>query len=271
MTLMPDVPAVGQAALEVISPDSSSRSVPVGETPFFIGRGETGNHVQLPDRRISRQCAAILLEDGRYFLEDRGHRLGIFVNGKQIVKQALQDGDVVTLGLDNSYKIVFRSSSAESSIENLLTRIGSIAAIESSPAGLGKLNLLLEATMLLHSQLPLDAVLDAMLDRAIAITNADRGLLLEADPSGSLRHRLARSTGSVSMPTESFSPTQTALRLAVERQSGVITEDLHQADAAFQGAESIIAQRLRAVVAIPLYAMPRANSAESIVDRKSVV
>jgi phosphoserine phosphatase RsbU/P len=265
---MPDVPAVGQAALEVIAPDSSSRTVPVSETPFFIGRGETGNHLQLPDRRISRQCAAILLENGGYYLEDRGHRLGLFVNDEQISKQALEDGDVVTFGLDHSYKIVFRSSTSESSIENLLTRMGSIATIQSSPGGLGKLNLLLEATMLLHSQLPLDTVLDAMLDRAIAITNADRGLLLEADPSGALRHRLARSTGSVSMPTESFSPTQTALRLAVERQSGVITEDLHQAQAALQGAESIIAQRLRAVVAIPLYAMPRANTAESIVHVK---
>jgi serine phosphatase RsbU (regulator of sigma subunit) len=242
--------------------------VPVNQTPFFIGRGETGNHLQLPDRRISRQCAAILLENGSYYLEDRGHRLGLFINDEQISKQTLEDGDVVTFGLDHSYKIVFRSSAPESSIENLLTRMGSIATIQSSPGGLGKLNLLLEATMLLHSQLPLDTVLDAMLDRAIAITNADRGLLLEADPSGSLRHRLARSTGSVSMPVESFSPTQTALRLAVERQSGVITEDLHQAHAALQGAESIIAQRLRAVVAIPLYAMPRANTAESIVHVK---
>ena len=176
---------------------------------------------------------------------------------------------VVTFGLDHSYKIVFS-----------FFHIGIVDRKFADPHGkqhrhhpvlawkLSKLNLLLEATMLLHSQLPLDTVLDAMLDRAIAITNADRGLLLEADPSGALRHRLARSTGAVSMPTESFSPTQTALRLAVERQSGVVTEDLHQAHAALQGAESIIAQRLRAVVAIPLYAMPRANTAESIVHVK---
>ena len=41
------------------------RSVPVTESPFFIGRGEAGNHLQLPDRRISRNCAAILSEDGQ--------------------------------------------------------------------------------------------------------------------------------------------------------------------------------------------------------------
>ena len=62
--------------------------------------------------------------------------------------------------------------------------MGHTSTSESSPIGLGKLNLLLEATMLLHSQLPLDAVLEAMLDRAITITNAERGLLLEANESG---------------------------------------------------------------------------------------
>jgi phosphoserine phosphatase RsbU/P len=52
--------------------------------------------------------------------------------------------------------------------------------------------------------------------------------------------------------------------MAMESQTGVITGDLQQADVALQGAQSIIAQRLRSVVAIPLYAMPRAADAESI-------
>ena len=66
------------------------------------------------------------------------------------------------------------------------------------------------------------------------------------------------------MPTGGFSPTQTALRMAVESQTGVITGDLQQADLALQGAQSIIAQRLRSVVAIPLYAMPLSSNEESI-------
>jgi len=260
---MADTPAVGEAVLECISPDSSRTYVPVNQSPFLIGRGDAENHLQIPDRRISRKCAALVSKGGRYYLEDRGHRLGVFINGARIAKRVLQTGDVVTFGVEDSYKIVFRSSAPNPMIENFLTRIGTMPAVESS-IGLGKLNLLLEATMLLHSQLPLDAVLEAMVDRAITITNADRGLLLEADASGSLRHRLARRAGGVSMPAESVAPTQTALRLAMERQSGVITEDLRQADVALQGAQSIVAQALRAIVAIPLYAMPRANSQESI-------
>jgi sigma-B regulation protein RsbU (phosphoserine phosphatase) len=263
---MPDATASSEAVLEVVSPENTRRSVPVAESPFAIGRGEVGNQLAIPDRRISRNCAAILSEGSQYILEDRGNQLGVFVNGERITQRTLQDGDVVTFGLENSYQIIFHPTAPEITVENLLTRMGRISATESSPVGLGKLNLLLEATMLLHSQLPLDAVLEAMLDRAITITNAERGLLLEGTPEGSLLHRLARRAGGVGMPTEGFSPTQTALRMAVDSQTGVITGDLQLADLALQGAQSIVAQRLRSVVAIPLYAMPRASTTESIVN-----
>ena len=262
---MPDRSDSGNAVIDIISPENTRTSVPVTESPFSIGRGEVGNQLAIPDRRISRNCAAIVSEGGHHFLEDRGNQLGVFLNGERIAKRVLREGDTITFGVENSHQIVFHASAAETSIENLLTRVGRISVSESSPIGLGKLNLLLEATMLLHSQLPLHAVLEAVLDRAITITNAERGLLLEATASGALHHRLARRAGGTSMPTEGFSPTQTALRMAMETQSGVITGDLREADAALQGAQSIVAQRLRTVVAIPLYAMPHATSEESIV------
>src|SRR5437879_896628 len=122
--------------------------------------------------------------------------------------------------------------------------------------------------MLLHSQLPLDSVLGTMLDHSISITDADRGVLLEPDSSGALRIRLARRSGGLRLSLDSLAPSQTALRQALERQASVITEDLAQADIKLQDAQSIVAQRLRAIVAIPLYTMPRANSTESIVHSK---
>jgi len=57
---------------------------------------------------------------------------------------------------------------------------------------LSKLNLLLEATSLLHSQLPLDSVLGSMLDHAISIIQPIAGLLIEPDASGVMRVHLAR-------------------------------------------------------------------------------
>jgi len=262
---VPETSIFDQTSFEVIAPDSSRQIVRVTESPFVIGRGG-GNHLQLSDRAISRQCGALVLEDDSYLLQDRGQRTGIFVNGEKIDHRILKNGDVVTFGEGSTYKLIFRSTKADTSIESLLTRIGSISTEKSSPSGLSKLNLLLEASMLLHSNLPLEAVLNTMLDHAVAITHADRGLLLEPNPDGSLHVRLARNRETKSLAPQSLSPSQTTLRLALQQQSGVITEDLAQADLELQAAQSIVAQRLRAIVAIPLYAMVRADSAESLLQ-----
>lgn len=261
----------GEAVLEVVSPDGARRFARVTQTPFLIGRGaETGNDLQLTDRRISRNCAAIVTEANRFYVEDRGQRRGLFINGEKVESRELQDGDILTFGLDDSYEIIFRASAAtnsDDSIPHLLTRIEHItSSAEPGGAGLRKLNLLLEATKLLHSQLPLDSVLGNMLDHAVSITDADRGLLLEKDAAGEFKVRLARRSGGHRLPPESLSPSQTAIQLALKQHSPVITEDLAQADVNLQAAQSIIAQRLRAVVVIPLYAMLRANTTESAIN-----
>lgn len=262
----------GEAVLEVVSPDGARRYARITQTPFAIGRGaETGNHLQLSDRRISRNCAAVVVEANRFYLEDRGQRRGLFVNGEKAESRELQDGDIITFGLDDSYEIVFRltsGTSSEESLPHLLTRIEHITSSEPVGGGLRKLNLLLEATTLLHSQLPLDSVLGTMLDHAVSVTDADRGLLLEADAAGTLKVRLARRSGGLRLPPESLAPSQTAIQLALRKQAAVITEDIAQADVDIQAAQSIVAQRLRAVVVVPLYAVSRAMTQESAINVK---
>src|SRR6266436_3014937 len=188
-------PLAGEAVLEVVSPDGARRYVRITQTPFMIGRGaETGNHLQLSDRRISRNCAAVVIEANRFYVEDRGQRRGLFVNGEKVESRELQDGDAITFGLEDSYEILFRSatSSNDNSLPQLLTRMEHITSSEPTGGGLVKLKRSLEATALLHSQLPLDVVLGHMLDHAVSVTDADRGLLLEADAGGALKVKLAR-------------------------------------------------------------------------------
>ena len=262
-----------EAVLEVISPDGARKYVRVTQLPFLIGRGaETGNHLQLTDRRISRNCAAIVMEANQYYLEDRGQRRGMYVNGEKVESRILNDGDVVTFGLEDSYQVIFRSATgtSEEAIPQLLTRIDHMTSSESTGGGLRKLNMLLEATSLLHSQLPLDSVLAKMIDHAIAVTDADRGLLEEAAEGrpDSMRVRLARRAGGQRLPPESMTPSQTAIQLAMRQQSPVITEDLAQAEMNLQAAASIVAQGLRAVVVIPLYASARASTDASSTDVK---
>ena len=269
---MPDtVPLAGEAVLEVVSPDGARRYARITQTPFMIGRGvETGNHLQLSDRRISRNCAAVVIEANRFYIEDRGQRRGLFVNGEKVDSRELQDGDSITFGLDDSYEIIFRSakSTDSDSLPQLLTRMEHITSSEPSGGGLIKLKRLLEASALLHSQLPLDEALSHMLDHAVSVTDADRGLLLEKDSTDALKVKLARRNGALRVPPESVTPSKTAIQLALKQQSPVITEDLAQADVDLQAAQSVVAQRLRAVVVIPLFAIARANTQESMVNIK---
>jgi phosphoserine phosphatase RsbU/P len=251
-----------ETVLEVVSPDGGRRFVRITQLPFLIGRGsETGNHLQLADRRISRNCAAIVSEANKLYIEDRGQRRGVFVNDAKVESRELQEGDVITFGLEDSYRIIFRAnSSSADSLPHLLTRIQSASSTESGiNPDLDKLEKLLAATALLHSQHPLNEALGMMLDHAISVTDADRGLLLEADAKGALQVRLARRSGGVRLSPETLSPSQTAVQLALRNQSAVITEDLAQAELDLQAAQSIVAQHLRAVVVIPLYATWRAR------------
>ncbi len=261
---MAETKATPTVALEIISPDGSRRLVRVEESPFLIGRGgEIGNHLQLPDRRISRQCAALVYDGRDFCVEDRGQRRGVFVNGEKVAARTLCEGDIISFGLEDSFELIFHATETSESLPQLLSRMEHLSTVESGAGGLRKLSLLLEATALLHSQLPLDAVLGTMVDHAAALIDADRGILLMPNAPGGLTARLARQRGGRSLRAENLEPSQTAIRSALEQKRGVITEDVAQADQDLRAAQSIIAQRLRAVVVIPLYARSQAPAPDA--------
>ena len=99
-----------------------------------------------------------------------------------------------------------------------------------------------------------------MLDHAISITHADRGLLIEPDAAGALRVHLARSNKGDNLAAGDPQPQPDRDPSGDQQQSSVITEDLNLAGLDLKAAESIVVQGLRAVVAIPLYASSRATA-----------
>lgn len=250
---------VHETVLDVAFPGRPQQSVRIEHTPFLIGHnGETGNHLQLEDPRISRRCAAIVAGRGGYRIEDRGNRTGVFVNGHKITSKTLHDGDTITFGLSDGYSISFHSTVGAAHVTHMLTRMGGAnnGVGNHLSAGLSKLNLLLEATSLLHSHLPLDSVLGAMLDHAIAITKADRGLLLQTDSSGKLKARLARGCKSESLPPDCITPSQAVLDQALQQQTGVAIGDPELAAADTKSGRKIVHVHPHSFIAAPLYALP---------------
>ncbi|HLY61064.1 MAG TPA: SpoIIE family protein phosphatase [Terriglobia bacterium] len=242
-----------ESFLEVIDPRGGRREVRVDQSPFLIGRGaETGNHLQLEDKRISRVCAALIYSGGEFRLEDRGQRLGIFVNGKKTGDHPMSDGDAITFGATDSIQLIFHRRRTDRSLPRILSSLEQAASLEGGSRDLRQLSLLLEATSLLQSRMPLEEVLGAMVDRAITITTADRGLLLEADGSGQLRPLFARQKGALPLDLAEVKPSQTAIAHALTKRSSVVEGDVELAEAVLKFAQSVVGQQLRAVIAIPL-------------------
>jgi serine phosphatase RsbU (regulator of sigma subunit) len=257
---MSESTATANAYIEVVFSDRPRQTVPINELPFFIGRGqENGNHLSLDDKRISRKCVAISAGASGLLIEDCGQREGVFVNGKLTKARSLTDGDRIRLGTDDGCQLVFHLPSETVAQEEAETRLKSILGSMGTDSAdeLNGLRLLLEATSLMHSQLPLESVLASMLDHAIVITHADRGMLLEPGESGVLQVKIARGRDGEVLTPERMNPSRSVLGSAIELEAAVVNEDLNLAEIAVQNAQSVVAQLLRSSVVIPLYGTPR--------------
>jgi serine phosphatase RsbU (regulator of sigma subunit)/pSer/pThr/pTyr-binding forkhead associated (FHA) protein len=253
-------PTQAYAYVEVVFSNRPQQVVSILELPFLIGRGkESGNHLALDDLRISRKCAAISAAPGGLRIEDRGQLNGIFVNGQPAGDRNLCDGDRIRLGTDDGCLLVFRVQPGTPSQTETMTKLRSLLGSWGGDAKeeLNGLRLLLEATSLLQAQLPLEAVLAAMLDHAIVITHADRGMLLEPDATGTMQVKVARGRGAESFAPETMNPSRSVLAQAIQLESAVINEDLNLADVNLQTAQSVVLQFLRSAVVIPLFGMGR--------------
>ncbi len=62
-----------------------------------IGR-DAGNVIVLGDQQISNKHATITHEEDGYWIEDRQSKNGVYVNGKRVAKERLQDGSVIRIG-----------------------------------------------------------------------------------------------------------------------------------------------------------------------------
>jgi pSer/pThr/pTyr-binding forkhead associated (FHA) protein len=154
---MPASISSANASLEVVFSGRASQLIELKEFPFYIGRGQgSGNQLALDDMRISRNCAVITAEGSAFLLQDRGQREGIFVNGLQATLHPLNNGDRIRLGNDEGCQLIFRLPSEQATQEEAESKLRSILGSIGSDSGdeLKGLKLLLEATSLMHSQLP---------------------------------------------------------------------------------------------------------------------
>ena len=99
----PGAENVTAPALVCLTGDAPKRFV-LTKKAVVIGRGPHCD-VQILTHFVSREHARVTLNEGRAVIEDAGSRNGVFVNSVRVERQALQQGDLITIG-DTQFRFV---------------------------------------------------------------------------------------------------------------------------------------------------------------------
>jgi serine phosphatase RsbU (regulator of sigma subunit) len=224
----------------------NQREVEIVRTPFTMGR-QSDSDLVLLDSRISRRHARIIQTEKGYLIEDLGSRHGTAVNNEAISSCLLKSGDRINLGVADSYTLSFVEEQAV--LPELLEKLEK-AAVGPAPQ-LQHLVLLLRMAQMMHRAPALEEVLMALVDSALQLTNAERGLLFLLEADGNLHLKLARGVGGVYLGRDVTDYSRTVVeRVAASGQEEVILEDQMTGSTAQE--TKIIRAEVRGIVAVPL-------------------
>src|SRR3954466_11916627 len=86
------------ASLRILNGSLENQEIELTPDPMTVGRSSACN-IRIGDAGVSSKHAKIWCEDGKYFLMDMGSTNGTFVNDKDVDREQLNDGDVITFGM----------------------------------------------------------------------------------------------------------------------------------------------------------------------------
>ena len=79
------------------APVSDSREHSVARAEYIIGRAPECDRV-IDNFKVSRKHCKLYREGNSWFVQDLGSSNGTFVNGKRVIREAVQTGDIITVG-----------------------------------------------------------------------------------------------------------------------------------------------------------------------------
>ena len=235
----------------------NQREIEISHTPFTLGR-QGDNDLVLLDTRISRRHARIIKDGEGYLLEDAGSRHGTLVNGEKVTgSRRLKSGDQISLGVMDSYALAFGEE--EAVLPSLLEKFEKAAERSSAPQ-LHHLGMLLQMAQMMLRAPALEEVLVTLLDSAIQLTNAERGLLFLKEGKDEVELRLARGKGGIYLSPEVSDFSRAVVkRVTASGQEEVILEDESSGRTPME--TGIIRTGTRGIVAVPLQKLQMADAA----------
>jgi serine phosphatase RsbU (regulator of sigma subunit)/pSer/pThr/pTyr-binding forkhead associated (FHA) protein len=227
------------------------KRLPLAKPVFTIGR-YSDNDLPVVSESVSRHHAEIVLEEGAYYLIDKGSKSGTFVNGQAVVRQELRNRDRIRLGGDHDHGIQFEDARATACAEEQGIRSeGAQSSRINARAELQYLAKFLEVNQALKISLSIDEVLSLIVDAAVEITGAERGALLLPNERGEIEFRVARDRDRRTLFSDRFLISWTAVNQAFQGSRGVIISDF-DGQRKVEATQSAVQLELRKIVCIPL-------------------
>jgi len=92
----PPLPGAGRAGggMPPLFVIFNGQKIPVNKAEFVIGRGSKTADLPIKDGNISRRHAAVVFDNGRFFVKDLGSTNGIEFAGQRIDNKQIEEGDV---------------------------------------------------------------------------------------------------------------------------------------------------------------------------------
>jgi Nif-specific regulatory protein len=238
--------------------------------PVTLGRHRE-NGIQVRDLAVSRQHCALSFEDGRFVLRDLESRHGTFVNGVPVRERVLEPGDRIHVGSSLFLFETGEEKSEPGGEPGLLDDAGYVAestvcwsleAPHPGPAALSAvlppgsdpgraerdLAALLQASEDLAGASAALPLARRLLDLVFAVAPAHRAALLLLDRDGVPEAGFARDRSGATAP---FAISRTLLAQATGDRVAVLAVDVLKTPGLGE-AESVQAERLRSLLAIPL-------------------
>ncbi len=241
-----------KAQLRVVDPFGVQKTIQLSKPEFTIGR-RLENDLQIMSNSISRYHGAIICENGNYYLVDKGSKTGVFINDQRVDRAALSHLDRIRLGGADDYDIRFIvaaemiGQSSPSAEQRSISGASRLAA--SAQEELKNLARYVEVNQAFKFSLAPDDVLRLIVDAAIELAAAQRGLIMLKNREGKLAFKIARDNRRNDVAKRDFALSTSIVKQVLHKKQTVV---LDVGDHPSDTAQSVMYLGLRTAICVPL-------------------
>ncbi len=252
--------------LLIRSVDGRTATIPLDRDRISLGRSSANELCYPDDSGLSRQHLAITRSEGQWFVEDLGSKNGTLLNGRRIdQKMPFSIEDRVSAGHlilefaehrpDLSKTVVFVehgedfSSASTTVVQNLDNLLGSDIGMASNDVnktqvmqGSPQMHALIRAGRELAGHRPLNELFQVILDLSVDAVSAGRGVVMTIEGE-ELTLRAHRGEG--------FQISKAVRDRVLKEKASLLVRDA-QLDQSLREHMSIVEQKVRSVLAVPL-------------------